>query len=1185
VATQRTRQVAVFGGDVLAAQCALTLAQLGVNVDVITTSIDLRADSNDSTGESSNADLFRLRPLLLRAARHSRVEVHTNTRVEGIAPRRRGYALRAVKNPRYVKTDLCTSCGQCTEVCSVEVPFLQGGKWLRHNAIHAPSLGVRSIPSAYSIDKLGVSPCTAGCPLGINVQGFVSLVAAGKVDKALALISEAAPLAGVLGRVCTHPCEEVCRRSEVDEAVFIRALHRYAADNAASPVRFTRKAGAGARRERIAIVGSGPAGLACAWELARRGYTPTIFESHAVVGGMLATGIPRFRLPREVREREVKAILDMGVEVRTGITVGRDVAIPDLRERGFRAFFVAIGAQENRELGIPGEDLEGVVDGMSLLFELNLKVGASVGRNMVVIGGGNSAVDSARAARRRGRRNVTIIYRRTAEEMTAVKEEVEEAINEGVAIEYLTSPVEILGDGTNVTGVRCQKMALGEPGPDGRREPVPIPGSEFVMEADHVVLAVGQRPSTAQLTKKRLELNEDDTIVVDPITLVTGVPDVFAGGDCVTGPNSVVDAMAAGLRGAESIDRFVRGRSLTKGERVERPQPADVNMADRYASPYKRAPMPFIPRAQRMGTFEETSLGLPPWVAEREAGRCLNCALCSGCLECQEACQVGAVFHDDSTEKLEMQADALVEFVSGEANPLAYLVDSGMGRYGAPPAGRPGVYTIAVEEGDGLWGKLDLASAVAMRVAAYLDLRAEKRLSEPETEHEAAPGWALAGPRQPAAPEGQPRTSLILCHCGGSISSVIDFAQVSRQAVGHPGIFSVEQIYQACTEEGARRIAAHAAAWQADRLVLAACRCCNQDQICFSCTDRRVMCQHYLSEHLVLPPHGGVDFVNIREQCAWVHRNAPEDATRKAMETIFAAVDRGLSDRVEDATERPIGGNVLVIGSSVCALTAARSLVDRGHRVSLVSGPITGKKRPGRQKARYLKAREDLDQQLHRKPVDAMPWPKELSLGGTPGQYEAALGYDTETVHVEAAAVILVLENEIGDAGEAYASVSGDSLLGRIIRHKSRFLGSEAAGPHSLMSITIGENAGIFIVALDDAEAVEEQVTKGEAAAAAAWSYLAQGTVRPRTDSVSINARLCRGCGDCTTVCPYIEMKASEGGRSSAYVEPALCLGCGACLSLCPTGAISQPLQGDRQLTWVLGALLGQAGAPCEVVV
>ncbi|MFC1994764.1 FAD-dependent oxidoreductase, partial [Chloroflexota bacterium] len=300
------RGVAVIGSGVAVAQAALTLAEIGVEVAVITPSMALGLDAGSASGVS--AQDIRMWPLLLRAASHPLVRLYANSEVVAIHGKRGGFSIRATRNPRYVRTDLCSGCGRCEEACSARVSSLLDGRRVTHSAIHAPLLGARAVPSAYCIDKNGVAPCRAACPLGIKVQGFVSLLAKGKVDKALSLIAEAAPLAAVLGRVCTHPCEDDCRRGEVDTPLFIQALHRYAADNAPAGINYSRKAPAGSRKEKIAIVGSGPAGLTTAWELARRGYRPTIFESRAVVGGMLATGIPRFRLPREVREREVEAI-------------------------------------------------------------------------------------------------------------------------------------------------------------------------------------------------------------------------------------------------------------------------------------------------------------------------------------------------------------------------------------------------------------------------------------------------------------------------------------------------------------------------------------------------------------------------------------------------------------------------------------------------------------------------------------------------------------------------------------------------------------------------------------------------------------------------------------------------------------------------------------------------------------
>ncbi len=1171
---QPVRRAVIIGGGVGAAQCALVLAQLGVKTDLITPSMELSSAGDDSGCQAVTQDL-RERPVLLRSANHPLVTVHTNCTVDGMAERRGEFTVRATKHPRYVRTDLCTSCGRCAEVCSAKVPVQMNDHKLTRSAIHAPFLGAYAVPSSYTIDKLGIAPCTAACPLGINVTGFVSLLSRGKVDAALALIQDAAPLAGVLGRVCTHPCEGSCKRAEVDAPVFIRALHRFAADHASGGIHYTRKAPAGSRKEKIAIVGSGPAGLTAAWELARRGYTPTIFESHAVVGGMLATGIPRFRLPREVREREVKAIEDLGVEIRTGVTVGRDVTITDLRERGYRAFFVAIGAQENRSLNIPGENLDGVVDSTSLLFELNLRVGATVGRNMVVIGGGNAAVDCARAARRRSRRNVTILYRRTIEEMPAVKEDVDEALHEGISIQYLTQPVEILGDGVRVTGVRCQRIELGEVEEDGRPRPVPIVGSEYVIPADHVVLAIGQRPSSAQLNLRNLDVDSRDaTIKVDPITLETSLPGVFAGGDCVAGPNNVVEAMAAGLRAAESIDRRLRGRSLRRGERVERPQPAEVDVAGRYASPDKRAEMPFIPRARRFGTFEETALGLAPAVAQREAGRCLDCPLCSGCMECVEACELEAVFHADSAEQMELDADVIIDFTTGDTAAHGRTTGYPAQRRGGPTVRGAGVYAVR-QTGGGFWSEMARASALALEVAAYLGLKNDSR--------QALPGVASTAPSEVPQPEAVPsqaanrRTGVVLCQCGGSISSVIDFTEVSTRALDLPGVLSVQQVPQVCTEKGALHIADHAAAWQLGRVIVAACRCCGEDQICFSCTDRRVKCRQYLEE--VLPQATGLEFVNIRERCAWVHKDDPANATQKAVGLISSAVARGRATLSGITPPRRVDRSVLLLGTRLGGLAAADQLAAQGYPVSIVSGPEVGTAYP-KQRGEYARRRGNLLKQLQERGVEVKPWPERLELGGSPGNYQLSLTYGAETVAISAGTLILDLGQRV-ESSPVWAAVPEDNLLGRMLAWKG--CGSDSPDPDSTREVTLGETAGIFILCGGAEGSPEDEVARGRAVAASAWVYLAQGTTRPRSTAVSVNAKLCRGCGECAAVCPYIEMRPGVNGAPCAYVDSALCLGCGACVARCPTGAISQAVQSDTEIAATLEGMLGRTEVPCEV--
>jgi len=1154
------RSVAVIGSDAGAAQAALSLAEMGMEVALITPATSLGLDN--SVPSSSSQDMFHIWPLLLRAASHPLVTLYTNSRVEAIRGKQGKFTIIAVRQPRYVREDLCTSCGRCGEACSVKVHSSLDGQKVTHSAIHAPFLGAKAIPSAYYIEKNGVAPCRAACPLGIKVQGFISLLSRSKVDEALRLINEVAPLASVLGRVCTHPCESSCKRGEVDNPVYIQALHRFAADNA-SGIKYSRKAPAGSRKEKVAIIGSGPAGLTAAWELARRGFTPTIFESHAVAGGMLATGIPRFRLPREVREREVEAIRELGVDIKTGITVGRDVTLSDLKAREYKAFFIAIGGQRNNRLNIPGEDLDGVVDGISLLFALNQKVGISVGSNIVVIGGGNSAVDSARTAKRGGKGTVLIIYRRTADEMTAVKEDIEEALKEGVTIEYLVAPIEILGDGNKVTGVRCQRMRLGEVGADGRRKPEPILGSEYEIEADQIVVAIGQRPDTSLLNIKGLDVvSEDATVKVNPLTLETNMPGIFAGGDCIMGPNNVVEAIAAGLRAAESIDRYLRGHDLKKDRSIEKPRVAEVDVKEREASRHKRAHMPTIHHSQRMGSFEETSLGLPSDAAEREAGRCLNCALCSECLECEEACELGAVLHKDDIESIEIGAEVIVNFPQDS---------SGGGT--ARRISKPGIYTVKASDNGKLGDKLAQASATAMEAAAALKLGEEVYASE---ENDAS--GLDAQSERPTLETGavsaeRGRIGLVLCSCGGSISSVIDFEQVLREMELLPNIYSVLEVAQACSEEGAQQIAGKAAESKLGQVVLAACRCCNLEQICFSCTDRRVRCQHHLNETLISSYGIPVEFVNIREQCAWVHKDDPAGATLKAIEIILAGVARAKGLVPTTREERHLESSVLILGAELCGLAVASALASQGYSVALVSGPET--ERAAKKHSKYKETKSSLVKQLEEQATHIMPWPQSLELEGVPGDFEAVLRYPSQTNHVKAGAVILSLGDMDEEAFAANNAIPKGSLLSRILTQKRWFSDTTEIDSALFREFTIKETAGIFIVSSDKAEPPEEQVVKGMAAAARAAAYLAQGSLSPRATAITIDSKLCRGCGDCAVICPYIEMKIDSSGTACAHVDQALCLGCGACIARCPTGAIAQAVQSDKQITSTLEALLG----------
>ena len=547
------------------------------------------------------------------------------------------------KNPRYIDPAKCTACGDCATVCPVVLPSEYDQGLTTRKATYKKY--AQAIPGAFAIQKADKAPCRLACPAGLNVQGYVQMVKEGKYKEALEIIMEELPLPGVIGRICPHGCEDACRRAQVDEPVAIRDLKRLAADM--FDPREIEVPCLPERKERVAIIGSGPAGLSAAYHLAKRGIKSTIFEALPEAGGMLRVGIPPHRLPREVLDKEIEIITNLGVEIRTNTPLGPELTIDDLFGQGFKAIYLALGAHKGIELGVPGEKAQGVRQGVDFLREVNLTGKAEVGSKVAIIGGGNVAIDVARSAVRLGAEEVTIVYRRTRAEMPAWEEEIQAAEAEGVKVVYLSAPQEILTRDGRVVGLRCIRMELGEPDSSGRRRPIPIPGSEYDMEIDQLIAAIGQRPDLSALQEVLgVEFTKWGTIQVDPITYATAREGVFAGGDVQTGPWVAIGAIAAGREAAESIVRYFDGRDMKEGREpinndtpVYRPIPKD--------EPTKpRAKMPEVPPEERKNDFREVELGLDEDRGREEASRCLNCGYCCECFQCVKACGAGAVTLD-----------------------------------------------------------------------------------------------------------------------------------------------------------------------------------------------------------------------------------------------------------------------------------------------------------------------------------------------------------------------------------------------------------------------------------------------------------------------------------------------------------------------------------------------------------
>jgi len=503
--------------------------------------------------------------------------------------------------------------------------------------------GEKIIPCEIKTEKcLAKAPpyCTAACPLHIDIRSYVKACAGADFDTALDLIRQKTPFPGILGRVCTRPCESHCKRGEVDEPVAVAALKRCATNlgNFREEEKITEE-----KTKKVAIVGGGPAGLMAAYDLRKQGYRITIFEALPEMGGMLYSAIPTYRLPGEVLKAETGQLKRMGIEFRLNTRIGDQISLDDLR-KDFDAVFIATGAHLGRKLQLENSGLDGVSDGIEFLSRFNSGKIPPVGCRVVIVGGGNAAIDCARSCLRAGSSEVKLVYRRDRKNMPAIAEEVRQAEEEGVIFEFLANPVRILEKAGKVTGIECIRMKPGRTDSDGRQKTEPVPGTEFVIETDRVIAAIGERPDLSFVKEGQLPI-KNELMEADSLTMATALPGVFAGGDVVSGPSSVVEALAAGRRAAVSINRYLEGQSPEEGrERDSRTSPLQVDT--RGIKIEKRQEMPLMPVNARLDGFGEVERGFSGEQAQKEAARCLAC----GCRTCIKELGCPAIMVNEADE-------------------------------------------------------------------------------------------------------------------------------------------------------------------------------------------------------------------------------------------------------------------------------------------------------------------------------------------------------------------------------------------------------------------------------------------------------------------------------------------------------------------------------------------------------
>ena len=572
----------------------------------------------------------------------------------------------------HVDKDKCVACGKCVEVCPAGAARLgqklctkQGPvSYPKHELPDATKWGPEKwSPDYKALNQLncydtGTSPCKTACPAHIAVQGYIKMAAQGRYLDALKLIKQDNPFPAVCGSVCNRRCEEACTRGTIDRPVAIDEIKRFVSElelkaetRYVPPVKNFNPDPNFRYPQKIAIIGAGPAGLSCAFYLANMGYeNVTVFDRNPVPGGMLTLGIPSFRLSREVINAEIDVLREMGVKFQMGVEIGKDITIAQLREQGYKGFYLAIGAQKSSPIGIPGEDLEGVFGGVGFMRQVNLGEKPRLGKRCAVIGAGNVAMDVCRTAVRLGAEETYIIYRRSEAEMPADREEVEEAKAEGVQFRFLNAPVEILGKDGKVCGLKVEIMELGEPDEKGRRKPVGT-GRFETIEVDSVIGSIGQRIDWGKLDLGSVKIGQKGNAEADAQTFQTAEPDIFVGGDCLTGPKFAIDAIAAGREGAISLHRFVQPgqdllinrnlRHFIELDKTDIMIPYDYDHAQRQVPGYDAA---------KAKTFEKDRLPFTEEQVKREAARCLGCGAtevdenqCIGCGLCTTKCEFDAI--------------------------------------------------------------------------------------------------------------------------------------------------------------------------------------------------------------------------------------------------------------------------------------------------------------------------------------------------------------------------------------------------------------------------------------------------------------------------------------------------------------------------------------------------------------
>jgi heterodisulfide reductase subunit A-like polyferredoxin len=677
--------VMVVGGGIAGMQASLDLADQGFKVYLVEakSAIGGHMAQLDKTFPTNDCAMCTISPKLVDTGRHLNIETMVDTEVVKIDGQAGNFSVSLKRKPRYIDLAKCVGCGDCVEVCPVVIPdrFNEGLSQRRA----AYKLYPQAVPNAFAIEKLGIAPCRDACPSGQRAQGYIALIREGRYDDALRVIKEDNPFPGICGRICNHRCEDACSRGLVDEPVNIRALKRFVTDKVYANERIPREPVERKFDKKIAIIGAGPCGLTAAQDLVTHGYGVTVFEALPVAGGMLRVGVPEYRLASATIEREIADITDLGVDLRLNTRIDD---LDQLFEDGYDAVLISVGAHEGVRLPIPGADLNNVLINTVFLRDVRLDNLPELGKKVLVLGGGNVAMDCARTAVRLGS-EVHMACLEPRDALPCHDWEADAAEEEGIVIHPDRTFLRIIDDGNgNVAGVECSKVESFSFDHDGRLSVEVAPESEHILEADTVIFSVGQRAGLAFIPDDAgVGITAQRTIAINPNTMAATRPGVFAAGDSVSGTAFVIEAVASGHKAAESVRRYLQGEPVEPPPEPELPVATFTNTEIQARidageiTPSPRVPLPELPLDARLDSFEEIELGYTEELAVAEADRCLGCAICSECLSCQYVCGTNAVEHNMVERIDEVEVGAVILAPGFQIYQAELSQEYGLGRY------------------------------------------------------------------------------------------------------------------------------------------------------------------------------------------------------------------------------------------------------------------------------------------------------------------------------------------------------------------------------------------------------------------------------------------------------------------------------------------------------------------------